>query len=242
MNKSKILEKVFALHSLYKTGKIKTLAQHEVNPGLERSSRENYLYFTLPPCLNFQRSSPAMWQAALKTWEDPHTNYLFYPEKVATMDIEKVRKDLISHKLSLQPNKHTHIWVTISKTFHEYFDNDPRAVLAAGDFDAQKILTLVQKDQKQHFPYLSGPKMANYWLYILSQYTDVRLENMDYISIIPDTHVLQCSVKLGLVDEKASSEKVAAAWKKLLHETHLSPVEMHPVLWNWSRNNFQPEV
>ena len=82
MSKQKILQKVFSLHSFYKNGKIKTLAQHEVNPGLDTSSRENFLYFTLPPCLNFQRSSPAMWQAALKTWNDPKTNYLFYPEKV----------------------------------------------------------------------------------------------------------------------------------------------------------------
>lgn len=242
MAKQHILQKVFALHSLYKEGKIKTLAQHEVNPGLDLSSRENYLYFTLPPCLNFQRSSPAMWQAALKTWEDPNTNYLFYPEKVSEMPIEKVRSDLITHKLGLQPNKHTLIWSTISKTLNEHFDNDPRAVLEAGDFDAQKILTLVQKDQKKLFPYLSGPKMANYWLYILSQYTDVALSNMDHISIIPDTHVIQCSVKLGIVDIKTNSNHVATAWRELLNETPLSPIDMHPVLWNWSRNNFQPEV
>lgn len=183
-----------------------------------------------------------MWQAALKTWEDPNTNYLFYPEKVSEMPIEKVRSDLITHKLGLQPNKHTLIWSTISKTLNEHFDNDPRAVLEAGDFDAQKILTLVQKDQKKLFPYLSGPKMANYWLYILSQYTDVALSNMDHISIIPDTHVIQCSIKLGVVDTKANSERVATAWRELLNDTPLSPVDMHPVLWNWSRNNFQPEV
>ena len=41
----------------------------------------------------------------------------------------------------------------------------------------------------KEFPYISGPKMANYWLYILSQYTDAKFANMHEISIIPDTHV-----------------------------------------------------
>jgi len=49
--------------------------------------------------------------------------------------------------------------------------------------------------------------MANYRLYILSRYTDMKLSNMDCISIIPDTHVIQCSIKLGIVDEKANSKK-----------------------------------
>jgi len=242
MSKQKILQKVFSLHSFYKNREIKTLAQHEVNPELDKSSRENFLYFTLPPCLNFQRSSPAMWQAALKTWNDQKTNYLFYPEKVSKTPIKKVQGDLIKHKLGLQKNKHTQIWFKISKTLNEHFKNDPRAVLETGNFDAQKILTLVQKDQKKLFPYLSGPKMANYWLYILSRYTNMKLTNMDSISIIPDTHVIQCSIKLGIVDEKANSEKVAEAWKKLLDGTELIPIDMHPVLWNWSRNDFLPVV
>ena len=242
MDNKEILKKVFLLHELYKEGKIKTLTQHEVNPGLDKSSRENFLYFTLPPCLNFQRNSPAMWQAALKTWNDRITNYLFFPEKIVKVSSQKIQNDLLKHKLSLQQNKHTQIWSTISQTLNEHFRNDPRAVMEAGNFDAQKILVLVQKDKKKLFPYLSGPKMANYWLYILSQYTDVKLSNMHYISIIPDTHVIQCSVKLGLVDEKASSERVASVWQELLSGTTLNPIDIHPVLWNWSRNNFQPTV
>ncbi|MBP6943188.1 MAG: hypothetical protein KBB55_04060, partial [Candidatus Buchananbacteria bacterium] len=84
--------------------------------------------------------------------------------------------------------------------------------------------------------------MANYWLYILSQYTDAKFKNMDAISIIPDTHVLQCSIQLGLTDPLMAPIKVAEVWKELLAGSELSPVQMHPVLWNWSRNNFLPAV
>lgn len=181
MTKQDILKKVLKLQSIFHEGKIPTLPQHEVHPDLDLSSRENYLYFTLPPCINFQRSSPAMWQAALKTWNDPQTNYLFFPEKVALKTREEIQKDLLKHKFALQLNKHTDIWMIISKTLHEYYEDDPR-------------------------------------------------------------NVLQSTIKLGLVEKIVTPQVVEKLWFELLKDSPISPVEMHPVLWNWSRNNFQPEV
>lgn len=242
MKKASLLDKVRTLHAHYHAGDIPTLSQHEVNPGHPKDSRENYLYFTLAPCLNFQRSSPALWQSALKTWDDTATRYLFFPEQVVAAPLEKVRADLGKHKLGLQPNKHTEIWTRISRTLHDKYDSDPRKVLAAGGNDAARVLPYIQKEKRADFPFLSGPKMANYWLYILSQYTDMKLANMGAISIIPDTHVIQCSAQLGLTPANADTAAVAEAWRTLLDGSGLSPVELHPVLWNWSRNNFQPAV
>lgn len=242
LSKKKILGRVLKLHFLFREGKIPTLPYHEVNPGLEKKSRENYLYFTLPPCVNFQRSSPAMWVSALKTYQDPETSYLFFPEQVVNRTREKVQKDLLKHKLALQKNKHTDIWIAISKTLHELFRDDPRALLKKGRWDVVEIHNIIQKNQKVNFPYLSGPKMSNYWLYILSCYTDAKLLNMQEISIIPDTHVLQCTVRLGLTKKLSSPLVVVSVWKDLLRGSGITPVEMHPVLWNWSRNNFTPEV
>lgn len=65
---------------------------------------------------------------------------------------------------------------------------------------------------------------------------------MEAISIIPDTHIMQSSIKLGLVDEKASRESVAQIWANLLNGSGIRPVDMHSVLGNWSRNNFLPDV
>ena len=223
-------------------GKIPTLLQHEVHPNLALSSRENYLYFTLPPCINFQRHSPAMWRAALATWEDPKTRYLFFPEKVVKTPHAKVQADLLKHKLGLQPNKHTHIWTTICATLNQFFENDPRKLLEVANHDVVAVVKLIQQDKREHFTHLRGPKMTNYWLYILSQYTDMKLANMQEISIIPDTHVLQCSIKLGISTQTMGAVEVAQKWKELLGKGSLTPVQMHPVLWNWSRNNFIPEV
>jgi hypothetical protein len=236
------LEKVKHLLALYDQGRIPTLAKHEVNPGLPLNSRKNYLYFTLPVCINFQRSSPAMWSAALATYEDETTRYVFFPELLADTSFEQAQADLAKHKLALQPNKHTQIWTTIAKTLHDYYDDDPRKVIDEAHGDAGELITLLQKTHRKRFPYLSGPKLSNYWPFILSNFTDTQFKNAQEISIIPDTHVLQSSVRLGVTPAGATPLQVEAAWKNLLMGSNINPSQVHPVLWNWSRNNFMPEV
>lgn len=235
-------QRIRKLFDCYNQGLIPTLKEHEVNPGLSKNSRENYLYFTLPPCINFQRNSPAMWKAALETFNDPRTNYLFFPEKTANISFEQIQKDLVKHKLALQKNVHTKIWIKISETLNKYFQSDPRNMFEINEFDVVKIKNFIQIEKPELFPHLRGPKMTNYWLYIVSKYTDAPLKNLGAISIIPDTHVIQSTIKLGLCEEGLSNIEVAKIWETMLLEIGISPVEMHPVLWNWSRNNFLPEV
>ncbi len=240
--KPEVLARVRQLLHHFETGNIQRLHQHEVNPGLPLGSRENYLYFTLPVCINFQRSSPAMWAAALATWHDETTRYVFFPEELAKTPIEKIRKDLLKHKLALQPNKHILIWTTIAETLHLFYNDDPREILRAADNNIAKLLIHLQQTQKERFPYLRGPKLANYWPYILSHYTNVQFKNSQLISIIPDTHVQQASVRLGLVEPGASIAMIELAWKELLAGTGITPAQMHPILWNWSRAHFMPEI
>jgi hypothetical protein len=240
--KDEQISRIKKLIAYYQQGLIPTLAQHEVNPDLPPGSRENYLYFTLPVCINFQRSSPAMWASALATYDDPATNYLFLPEILAKTPIQKVRADLTKHKLALQPNKHVLIWTTIAKTLHIFYKNDPRLIISEANFDAGQLVNNLQVKYRARFPYLAGPKLSNYWPYILSHYTDVKFKNPHQISIIPDTHIIQSSIKLGLVPGNASSLTVEKVWKDLLEDTDILPTQAHPVLWNWSRNKFEPEV
>jgi hypothetical protein len=70
-----------------------------------------------------------MWASVLKTYEDRETNYLFYPEEVSKRTRDEVQSHLLKHKLALQKNKHTNIWITISKAFHNHFKSDPRELL-----------------------------------------------------------------------------------------------------------------
>lgn len=242
MQKELLLKKLRNLKSLFDNDAFPKTHNHEVNPGLPKESPENYVYFTLPVSINFQRSSPAMWASALKTYEDDATRYLFSPARVIETPREKVIVDLTKHKLGLQRNRHTDIWIALSKTLNRDFQNNPRNVLDQNKFLVSKIIDFLRFERKKDFPYLSGPKMSNYWLFILSKYTDAIFKDSENISIVPDTHIIQSSKKLGLVGERATPDEVADVWFDLLRGTELKPIDLHSVLWNWSRNGFKPEL
>ena len=237
-----LIEKISRLITLFKAGKIKVLEKHEMYPDLEKGGRENYLYFTLAPCLNFQRSSPALWQSASDTFADIDTKWVFFPELVAQRSFEELQSALVKHKLALQKNKHPTIWKNISNTLNVYYKNDPRELLIANRWEVPRILHVIQIEQKKNFPYLSGLKLSNYWLFVLSHFTDAKFVNLQELSIIPDTHIVQSSVKLGIVDVDATPADVDQTWRRINKLGKFSPVELHSILWNWSRSGFQPTI
>lgn len=235
------LSKVRKLLSHREQWYIPKMHQHEVNPWLDLWSRENYLYFTLPVALNFQRSSPAMWQSTLATWQDSQTNYLFYPEEVVQRSFEQLQSDLTKHKLALQRNKHVQIRQKICQTLAERRDNDPRKLICTHGSDVLQIRNHLITHKKD-YPYLNGSKMCDYWMFIMSHYTDIDLQNKHRLSIIPDTHIQQASIVLWVTTEKDSPEQVKEKRFRLLNDTDIHPVDLHSMLWNWSRNNFIPKV
>jgi hypothetical protein len=240
-NRDNIIAKAEKLIDLYHAGELGGTS-HEVYPTLDRGSAENYLYFTLAPALNFQRKSEGLWRAALRTFNDPETNFVFQPAKVSVSHETEVQAALTKHSLALQRSKHTHIWMALCKTFYKNYQGDPRELLKRCEYDVVKVLELLNS-KKAWFPYLSGPKLSNYWLYILTYFTDVKLANRQEISIIPDLHVVRATQHLGLVSpEDATPEKVAEVWKTTLRGTDISPSDLHAPLWRWSRKGFWPEL
>jgi hypothetical protein len=240
-NRDRVLARVKRLMELFESGALGPTS-HEVHPELQLGSVENYLYFTLPVALNFQRRSEGLWAAALDTFRDQATRFVFSPLAVVENEAETAAA-LISHRLALQANKHVNIWLTLSRSLHDNYDGDPRKLLAAGDNDVPVIIEYLQS-RKRSFPYLSGPKMSNYWLYILSRFTDVQLIRREEISIIPDVHVTRATVRLGLLDPgvNTSPVEVATIWRDILEGTGLAPMDLHAPLWRWSRAGFHPDV
>ena len=51
-------------------------------------------------------------------------------------------------------------------------------------------------------------------------YCDIQLKNSEYIEIAPDTHVKQCSIKLGVITEEEaeniSTQEISEKWKNIL--------------------------
>lgn len=239
----KIVDNCRLLLTAYKNGELgQTKMPEDSNPGFLENERELRLaYFTLPMALNYQRDSYKLWESVLKTYYDEETRAVFDVSKVCMLDEDKLRGYLTKYKVALQPNKHIHTWKTIAKTVYDNFGSFEN-LMQKSDNDYLKLRKIIQVDLKKGFPYLSGPKIFNYWSFIMKEYGKIPLKNSDYIEIAPDTHITNCSVILGVITkeeaEKLSKDKISERWRETLKDTGIDPIDMHPPLWFWSRNGF----
>lgn len=245
MNKQVILDNVNKLMAMYKNGEIGgEVMLEDANPKFQKDSLENYLYFTLPMALNYQRNSYTLGESALKTYKDEKTKFVFSPKVCLEKSFEEVQYALTKYKVALQKQKQTEIWLALCNTFVEMFDGDIRKLFDKLDNDVNRIRDSIQKENKKKFPYLSGTKICNYWMYVIYQYTDRRYKNIECLTVAPDTHVCKASHRLGLItDEELNSSNVQQIvierWQEVLKNTKYKQIDIHTPLWLWSRNGFK---
>lgn len=245
--KEQILEKVTCLLLMHKKGLLGgEFMPEDANPGLDKGCADNYHYFTLPMALNYQRNSYYLWPAANNAYNDEMSRKVFRPKEVIGISPVELKDILVSFKIALQPNKHVDIWRRICETICERYDGDIRNLFSETRGDVIQIKKIVQEERKKDFPYLSGNKICNYWLYVMSNYTSVKLCNRNCINVAPDTHVIQATFRLGILnpqekDHSRLSELVDNTWFEILEDTGISPIDIHTPLWLWSRRGF-PEI
>lgn len=244
-NKNKILENVYLLMAAYKQGKLggEKMPEHE-NPGLSKESKENYMYFTLPMALNYQRNSYVLWECANRMYKDCPD--IFDCKAVLDMTEEELRDILVLYKVALQPNKQPVIWKTLCDTIYGKFDGDIRKFFREMGFEVSAIKDYISKNKKA-FPYLGGNKICNYWLYVMEQYTDVTFVDRNNITVAPDTHVIKASTRLGVIApeeaEKSNVQQVLAKrWYEILDGTEYAPIDVHTPMWLWSRGQFAVKI
>lgn len=243
MERTALLGTCKLLLEAYRTGKLgQTVMPEDSNPGFSESEVEARLsYFTLPMALNYQRDSYKLWESALRTYQDPETRFVFDISEVVSRSEEELRTALMKYKVALQPNKHVNTWRTISKTVYEQWGSLTK-LMETADNDFLKLKEYLQIEHKKGFPYLSGPKIFNYWSFIISTYGQVPLKNRNHIDIAPDTHITQCSVRINVITreegENLSKDQISERWRELLDGSGIDPIDMHPPLWFWSRNGF----
>ena len=172
---------------------------------------------------------------------------MFEPRKCINKKFEDVQVALTKYKVALQKQKQTEIWLKLCSTFIDLFDGDIRKLFDMFSNDVDKIREFIQVKNKKKFPYLSGTKICNYWLYVIYQYTDRRYKDMENLTVAPDTHVCKATLKLGLITEEEFKQSnvqliVIDRWKELLDGTNYNQIDVHTPLWLWSRNSFKIEI
>lgn len=244
-HKERILQKVRQLIAAYQSGLLggEKMPEHE-NPGLHRGSKENYLYFTLPMALNYQRNSYVLWECANRLYRD--RTELFDCGCVLQMPEAELKELLVQYKVALQPNKQPVIWKTLCATFEERFGGDVRMFFTEMGHSIGAVKDYISENKKA-FPYLGGDKICNYWLYVMEQYTDAVFVDREHITVAPDTHVIQASEKLGVITSKEAKRSdvqrlTAARWEELLAGTEYVPIDIHTPMWLWSRGKFRVEI
>lgn len=242
-NFEEIQSKELKLIEYYQLGKLGgEFMPEDKNPNYAKGSKENYLYFTLPMALNYQRNAYKLWESAYESAIDSETQEIYVPKKVLLMNEAVLRGKLTKHKVALQMNKQPVIWRTLCDTFETSFDGDIRQFFAHNNNSVLQVKAYMLGNKKS-FPYLSGNKIMNYWLHVMTQYTDLILIDREHISVAPDTNVIQASLKLGVISEeefKSNNVQLITAnrWEKLLVGTEYVPIDIHTPLWLWTRSKF----
>jgi hypothetical protein len=238
-----LIKNVKTLINAYNLGLLReTVMPEDTHPDFKDIKEAQISFFTLPMALNYQRNSYKLWKSATETFNDKECCDVFDIRKVVNMEDDVLRNKLLKYKLALQPNNHIKIWKTISETVHNNFVSFVNMIKQI-DNDFLKLREVVQKEYKKGFPYLSGPKIFNYWSYILTQYGGIVLKNSEYIEIAPDTHVIQASIRLGVISKeesgKISREEISRRWREKLKDSKINPIDVHSPLWFWSRSGFK---
>lgn len=246
-NQEEILRKVYNLQKTHRDGLLggEKMPEDE-NPHLDKASKENYMYFTLPMALNYQRNSYVLWECANRMYAEERAGCVFDSKAACSMEEETLRDYLVKYKVALQPNKQPVIWKTLCETIENTLDGDIRNLFIRNDFSVQRVMEYIQNHKKE-FPYLGGNKICNYWLYVLEQYTDIQFADRENITVAPDTHVIQASTRLGVISEEEAQSSgaqvlLAKRWEELLRGTELKPIDVHTPMWLWSRGKFEVEI
>ncbi len=202
---------------------------------------------TLAMALNYQRNSYTLWESVVKAYQDEATKWIFSPNAVANSEIDILRNALLFHRVGLQPNRHPEIWKRVATGIVKSSPKENvQGLIESVQFDISSLKKIMQGTRKSDFPYLSGPKIFNYWLYALESYTNVSWKSRELITIAPDTHILKATVKLSICSSEVLNgttedrQTVAKAWENVLMGSGIAPIDVHTPLWLWSRAGFPP--
>jgi hypothetical protein len=226
----------------YNQGLLGTYAPAESIAPLFQNPEDRLRYYTLPMAINYRRPSEQLWNAAQKSYADNETYILYNLSYIAGASLTEIQHLLSVYKLAMQPTRHTLTWQKIGTTIHNEWGSVEN-LLETVDFDFLILKEIIQHTHKKDFPYLSGPKIFNFWSYILSTRCDVNFRNKEYIDIAVDSHIIKSSVQLGVVTihelKTMTSEQIAARWRVVLKDSEIAPVDLNIPLWYWSRNGLR---
>jgi hypothetical protein len=203
---------------------------------------DRWAFLALVTSVNYRRNSASLWRSAKAAYEDSATRWIFDVAQVTTADREVLLRTLTSTGVAIQPTRQVPGWRAIAESVHEQWGSFQTLVNDHASF--HELRRTVQVDYRKGFPYLSGPKLFNYWNYTMMRKGMTSFPDANLIDVAVDSHVMKSSVQLGLpaAISGAPAPAVASEWRDILAESWLVPTDLTVPLWIWSRANFEPSV
>jgi len=222
-----------------------SLPENLLPQGVEKGSYEHIMFITMCSSIDYQRNADEMWDAGRKTWNDEKTRWVFFPKLVKQKTLENLVIDLQKYKLSKKRDKDAGIWRTVSLSFLERFDGDPRNLFRKFEFDAIKIRDYMRKLGAGVFPYLagstSGGKINSMWIRILHDDAGISFRNYENMPLPIDIHTMRATITTGCLIGKfhGSFQELTGmaknAWAEACENLTHSPLDLDEALFNLSR-------
>ena len=210
---------------------------HRVRP----EDRVNVL--TVAAALDYQTDTDRLWRAAVETYFDPDTAWLFDMNEVARRDVGDVLRAMSAHGFTGRyPNNNAWYVYRLCRTFVKRYGGSPLGLLDQYGCDAQ----LIHKIGKGlgDLPGLTGDKILPLWLRILKDVASIRLRNIDKVPLPVDVHIARATHRIiyrnnRRPDVSAERQEMVRKWFEVcrsLNRPEIYPLALDEPLWLLSRN------
>jgi len=248
---AKLLHKCFSTNGIFG----KTEMPEDILPrGVKRGSLNHLLFITLSVAIDYQRDANTLWGVSRKTWEDPKTQYLFYPEALHQTPFKTIAKDMQKYGLSKKHKKDPGIWRTVGVTFYKKWRGNPENFLKSCGWNSLEILNRLKKDTHLYrerpvsdYPYLRGDKIGPLWLRMLRDNVRIgKLKDLESVPIPVDIHIARSTLATGVVRGQFKGkltdlfEHIRIAWFESvnglkLKERKMVALDVDEPLWHLSK-------
>jgi len=197
---------------------------------------------TIAVTIDRQTDADRLWQAAVETYLDPETTWLFDMKEVARRDLEAVRRAMSVHGfIGRYPNSNAKCIYQVCKTFSERYGGSPLGLLEEYDYNAEQIWK--RRKHLGKLPSLTGDKISLVWLRSLKDVAGIELKNIEKLPIPVDIHIARATHRLIYRSNRrpqvdAERKEIAEVWSRIcrsLDEPDIYPLALDEPLWFLSR-------